>query len=65
MPLFLSTSAKWEAITDIYRIFILHLIPGNTEARTEDGLEGRERNQKVGLTQKNGDNLKKLVGGSE
>ena len=48
-----------------YRIFILHLIPANTEARTEDGLEGRELNQKVGLTQKNGDNLKKLLGGSE
>jgi hypothetical protein len=41
------------------------LIPANTEARTEDGLEGRELNQKAGLTQKNGDNLKKLLGGSE
>ena len=48
-----------------YRIFILHLIPADTEARTEDGLEGRELNQKAGLTQKNGDNLKKLLGGSE
>ena len=32
---------------------------------TEDGLEGRELNQKVGLTQKNAENLKKLLGVSE
>jgi hypothetical protein len=41
------------------------LIPATTEARTEDGFEGRELIQKVELTQKNGNNLKKLLGGSE